>query len=39
MAMFGMAENQWQSGNANIISVTDAANPAIYLWLSYSLWE
>jgi hypothetical protein len=32
MAMFGMVENQWQY-------ITDAANPAIYLWLSYSLWE
>jgi hypothetical protein len=37
---------QWQclerlkiNGNGNIISITDAANPAIYLWLSYSLWE
>jgi hypothetical protein len=27
------------NGKSNIISITDAANPAIYLWLSYSLWE
>ena len=27
------------NGKGNIISITDAANPAIYLWLSYSLWE
>jgi hypothetical protein len=38
--------NQWQclewlkiNGNGNIIYITDAANPVIYLWLSYSLWE
>jgi hypothetical protein len=34
-----MVENQWLKINGNIISIKDAAYPAIYLWLSYNLWE